>query len=570
MRVLGSLTNRIFIACLVLASVSIGATVWVVRAGLLAETEAGLVRDLTAAAGVVDRQQETLFESFTRTARLLADLPRFKAAVDTGDPPTVQPIADEYQRLIGSDLLIVTDRRGQLLARVGAPVRGVLRVVSVPVSVDQEQLGTLTAGYLLDEDRAMELRSLTGADIAFAAGADVRASTLGPASAAALSPIAARTDRTTVFVGGAEYVALARPLRPADAAPIAGALNPTGPPAVVVLHSRTERMRTLNVIQAYLAGLAIVSLALAAGISYVVARTITRPLAAITDHMRQVAATGDLTKKIDLAAVRRWDDDDAQVLARTFNALTDSIATFQRDAAQRERLSSLGRLSTVIAHEVRNPLMIIKGALRSLTRRGAAAEDIRDAATDIDGEIDRLNHLVNDVLDFARPIRFQCGDADLNALCRDAANAIAAGGQPAVGLSLGSPLPVLVTDRDRLRTVLINLLSNAQDAVHAKGTGPLASAPADSRPPEVTLVTEAVGPRRVAITVRDRGTGIAADDLPRIFDPYFTTRRTGSGLGLAICKNIIEGLGGTIGVTTHPGRGTDFRVEIGDAPASAS
>jgi signal transduction histidine kinase len=327
-------------------------------------------------------------------------------------------------------------------------------------------------------------------------------------------------------------------------------------------------MRTLNVIQAYLGGLAVVSLALAAGISYVVARSITRPLATIADHMRQVAATGDLTRKIDPAAVRRWDDDDAQVLARTFNALTDSIATFQRDAAQRERLSSLGRLSTVIAHEVRNPLMIIKGALRSLTRPGAPAEDIRDAAADIDGEIDRLNHLVNDVLDFARPIRFQCSDADLNAVCRDAANAIAAGGQPAVGLSLTSPLPVLVTDRDRLRAVLINLLSNAQDAVHAKGAAPPARPDAES--PAVTLVTEAVGPRRVAITVRDHGTGIAAEDLPRIFDPYFTTRRTGTGLGLAICKNIVEGLGGTIGVTSRAGLGTDIRVEIGDAPASPS
>ena len=63
-----------------------------------------------------------------------------------------------------------------------------------------------------------------------------------------------------------------------------------------------------------------------------------------------------------------WDDEDARVLARTFDTLTDSIARFQREAAQRERLSSLGRLSTVIAHEIRNPLMIIKGALRQLTR----------------------------------------------------------------------------------------------------------------------------------------------------------------------------------------------------------
>ena len=552
MRALGSLTNRIFIACLVLASVSIGAAVVVVRARLLAETEAELGRDLVAAAGVVDRQQATLFETFTRTARLLADLPRFKAAVDTGDPPTVQPIAEEYQRQIGSDLLVVTDRRGQVLARTGAPMRGVLRVVSLPVILDQEQLGTLTAGYLLDEDRAMELKTLTGADIAFAAGADVRAATLGPAAGAALAPVLAHREPTTVVVGPTEYVGLPRPLLPAaDAPPAAAALDTGGAPTVIVLHSRTERMRTLNAIQTYLAGLAIVSLAMAAGVSYWVARTITRPLATITDHMRQVAATGDLTRKIDLAGARGWDDDDARVLAGTFNSLTDSIARFQRDAAQRERLSSLGRLSTVIAHEVRNPLMIIKGALRSLELPGAADTDIREAAADIDEEIDRLNRLVNDVLDFARPIRYQCASADLNAVCRDAANAIAAGGHPAVGLSLDTAVPPLVTDRDRLRTVLVNLLSNAQEAVQARSSA--GDAVADAGSPAVTLVTETVGLRRVAITVRDRGTGIAADDLPRIFDPYFTTRRAGTGLGLAIAKNIVEGLGGTIGVTTQPG-----------------
>ena len=564
MRVLGSFANRIFVACLLLATVSIGTSVLVVRARLITETEAELARDVIAAASAVDRQQAMSFEAFARSARLLADLPRFKAAVDTGDPPTVQPIADDYHRQIASDLLVVADRHGKVLARVGTPARGVLRVVSVPVMVDRDRLGTLTAGYLLDDTRARELRTLTGADIAFAEGPEVRASTIGPEAIVALAPIVARRDPSTVFVGGTEYVALARPLPAAtDSSASATSHAPSVDATVIVLHSRTERLRTLNAIQTYLGGLAVVSLALAAVISYVVARTITRPLAAITDHMRRVAATGDLTQKIDLAGARAWDDDDTRVVAGAFNALTDSIARFQKDAAQRERLSSLGRLSTVIAHEVRNPLMIIKGALRSLERHGATNPDIRDAASDIDEEIDRLNRLVNDVLDVAKPIRYQCAAADLNAVCRDAANAIAAGGQPAVRLSLAQTLPALVTDRDRLRTVLVNLLSNAQDAVHARSEATVTEGPA------VTLATEQVGPRRVALTVRDRGTGISPDDLPRIFDPYFTTRRAGTGLGLAIAKNVVEGLGGTIDVQTVRGEGTSIRLEIGDAPAQA-
>ena len=104
--------------------------------------------------------------------------------------------------------------------------------------------------------------------------------------------------------------------------------------------------------------------------------------------MREVAATGDLTRKIALRHGNRWDDDDARLLATTFNTLTDSIARFQREMSQKERLSSLGRLSTVIAHEIRNPLMIIKAALHSLRQPDAGADAVREAAADIDDEVD--------------------------------------------------------------------------------------------------------------------------------------------------------------------------------------
>src|SRR4029079_16775147 len=109
---------------------------------------------------------------------------------------------------------------------------------------------------------------------------------------------------------------------------------------------------------------------LATVLSFAVARTITRPLATITGVMREVAATGDLTRKIVLRRGARWNDEDARLLATTFNTLTDSIARVQREMSQKERLSSLGRLSTVIAHEVRNPLMIIKAALHTLRQEG--------------------------------------------------------------------------------------------------------------------------------------------------------------------------------------------------------
>ena len=577
MRVLGSITNRIFLASALLAMLSIGAAVYLISARMTSETEAELQRDLTEAATLVDEQRRTQFENVARTAQLIADLPKFKAVVEIADRPTLQPIAVDYQLQAGADLLLVSDRRGNLLAMSGEPAtqqastvasdlklvldgqmapafwlhpRGVMEVVSVPITLGLERpevLGVLSIGYLLDDRRAAQFKALTGADIAFAMAGTARASTL-PGPREALTPLLAALGPTRLVIAGEEYVALTRAL---------GSGTGAADPAAIILRSRSERLRSLGAIQTALGGIALGATLLAIVISYGVARTVSRPLATITDHMRQIAATGDLTRKIPIKRQGGWDDDDARILATTFNTLTDSIVRFQREAGQRERLSSLGRLSTVIAHEVRNPLMIIKGALRTLARDGATAADVRDAATDIDEETDRLNRLVNDVLDVARPIRFDPAPTDINRVCADAAAAATPEHEAVVALDLAADLPTLVTDGERLRTVLVNLVTNAHHAVAAKAGA------------EVRLQTSAIGGHRVAIVVRDNGSGISDDDLGRIFDPYFTTRRAGTGLGLAIAKNIVEGLGGSITVVSRPGSGTDFRIELGDAPRRA-
>lgn len=582
---LRSLRSRIFVASTLLATASIGAAVYLVSARLTAEAEAELQRELTEAARLVDEQSENLFETFTRTATLIADQPKFKAAIDLRDVPTIQPIARDYLEQAGADLVVVTDRSGRQLAAASAANRfvdlperppeieqslaghattafwphptGILQVATVPVTIDRERpevLGTLAMGYLLDAERVTRLKELAGADLVFVQLGRVRASSFAPEMLPADGPWAAPEGRIpAVDIGGEEYTAIVRPLpSPGPGADLRAA------PRAVVLRSRTARMSTLDSIRTTLLGIALATVALAAVLSYGVARTVTSPLATITAHMRQVAATGDLTRKLDLRDTV-LNDEDALLVARTFNALTDSVAASQRDAAQRERLSALGRLSTVIAHEVRNPLMIIKGALRQLARTDGSADDRRDAAQDINGEVDRLNRVVNEVLDFSRPVRFECAPASVNDLCRSARDAVlAAAATPAVELDLAPDSGEIVTDAERIRTVLVNLLTNARSAVDGQPetTGPL-----------VTLRAARLSPTRVAITVADRGVGIARDDLGRVFDPYFTTRRTGNGLGLAIAKNLVEGLGGAIAVVSEVGVGTQMRVELADAPA---
>jgi two-component system sensor histidine kinase HydH len=339
----------------------------------------------------------------------------------------------------------------------------------------------------------------------------------------------------------------------------------------LILRSRSEELAGLRAIQAALGVTAVVAVILATLLSFAVARTITRPLAAITDAMREVAATGDLTRKIAMRH-RRWDDEDARLLMATFNTLTDSIARFQREVSQKERLSSLGRLSTVIAHEIRNPLMIIKASLHGLRQRNVSAATVREAVTDIDDEVVRLNRIVNEVLDFARPVHFQLAPADLSAVCSESAGAAQLSGPGApVHLVLDRFLPPVTTDAERLRSALVNMLVNARHAVAARDS--MNSSPPDLvegrevvAEPAITLRTEAKGDR-IAIVIEDRGIGIEPADLSRMFDPYFTTKRGGTGLGLAIAKNIIEGLHGTIAVTSAPGAGTAIHIDL---PADAA
>ena len=589
MTILGSLTNRIFLASAALAVLSIGAAVYFVSRTTTSQAEAELQRGLLEAGTLVDEQCATLVRTLTVMARLVADDPRLKAAVDTGDPPTVQPLARGYQEQLNAALMVLTGKNGSILAELGdldiaeGGVRalpeiqqalagheaggfwphasGVLQVMAVPIAIGRDRpeiMGALVVGFRLDNTLALQFKRATESDIAFAVEGDIRASTLPEADRARLASLLNTGDVQTVSLTNGEYVALKRPLTPAAAAPRAGAA-----PSVLLLRSRTERLRFLDAIHAGLGIVAMIAVFAATILSYAVARTITRPIATITDVMREMSATGDLTRKIALSRAASWEDEDAKVLAATFNTLTDSIARFQREAAQRERLSSLGRLSTVIAHEIRNPLMIIKGSLRTLASDRVSRAETAQALTDVDEEVARLNRVVNDVLDFARPIQFDYSPADVNMICTNAEQATRAGHQDMhVTIKPDPALKDVVTDAERLRMALVNILTNARHAVAARPS-PVGAhgSRAVSLTPDIEIETHALQ-SAFRITVRDHGTGVKPEDLPRVFDPYFTTRRTGSGLGLAIAKNIIEGMGGAISLDSRPGDGTEIRIEL--------
>jgi signal transduction histidine kinase len=189
----------------------------------------------------------------------------------------------------------------------------------------------------------------------------------------------------------------------------------------------------------------------------------------------------------------------------------------------------------------------------------------------------RLNRIVNEVLDFARPIHFELAPADLTTLCREAAAAAQATPGVVVTLNLETPVPAIATDAERLRVALVNLIMNARDAVSSPEPALAVSTAAGQPdlvgkahigrqnvpPPMVGLtLSTRLSPGSASIVVADNGVGIERANLLRVFDPFFTTKRGGTGLGLPIAKNIVEGLGGTITVVSAPGLGTNIRIDL--------
>ncbi len=378
-----SLTNRIFVATALLAVLSMGVAIYIVNRAVTKQGALELQRGIDEAGTLVDEYRKFSYETFGLEARLIADLPVLKAAVDIGDPATLEPIAREYQKIVNADdLFAIADNRGRVVVRLGtsdvpdetlAAVAtigrteaiereaswpgelGILLIKSVPIWIDRRQpdvLGTLIMGRSLDYRQASRFKSLTNSEIAFGTNGEIKAATLPKGTWPGLATLLGRPGvRSSILLNGEDYLALASPLGPA---------GPRGQPIVIVLRSQTEREKFLSQLHRALGLTAVVAVLAAILVSYAVARTVTRPVETVTSTMREMAASGDLSRRIPVSPDARWQDEDARLLATTFNSMTDSIEKFQREASQRERLSSLGRLSTVVAHEIRNPLMIIK------------------------------------------------------------------------------------------------------------------------------------------------------------------------------------------------------------------
>lgn len=244
----------------------------------------------------------------------------------------------------------------------------------------------------------------------------------------------------------------------------------------------------------------------------------------------------------------------------------------QNELARASRISALGELSASIAHEVGQPLAAIvtsgEACLRWLRRQPPEMTEIEACVTEMTAEGNRAAGIVQRVRRMMRGAPPERAPVVLNELVYEVAALIRGeldNHRVSLRLNLANGLPAVVADRVQLQQVLINILINGMQSMSA----------AEGKR-ELVVASEIDAAGAVVVAVRDNGPGIAAADLPRLFDAFFTTKRTGMGMGLAICSSIVEAHGGRIWAVNNPGSGSTFSftlpavhaAEAGEATAS--
>jgi two-component system sensor histidine kinase HydH len=244
--------------------------------------------------------------------------------------------------------------------------------------------------------------------------------------------------------------------------------------------------------------------------------------------------------------------------AAVIQAQVEAISAARARLVQSEKLAALGQLATAIAHEVRNPLAVIRSAAQSLAEIAPAGDDeARRASAFIAAEIDRLNNVITSLLAFARPLQLAPRAVTVAELFDRAlllASEHLAASRVHVGCDTPARLPAVRADPDLVCQVLLGLLTNAAEAAPVGGEIRLEACAAEGA---------------VELAVADTGPGVAPELRERVFEPFFTTRPRGTGLGLAVARQIVEAHGGTIAVRERTGGGARFVVRLPAAGGTA-
>lgn len=345
--------------------------------------------------------------------------------------------------------------------------------------------------------------------------------------------------------------------------------------------------------------------------SFLLSRVLVKPLKDLV-QLTQKISEGDFSRKIEvtskneigqlIASFNRMIDrlkenqENLENYLKSLELKNKQLKQTQEELIRTEKLASIGRFAAGVAHEVGNPLGAILGYTHILQKEGVDREEARDYLKRIEKEIERINRIVRELLDYARPSKFEIREVDVNKVVENTLSLLSYQKNfrnIETQLELQLDLPAMMGDESQLSQVFINIVLNAIDAMPTGGTlrirteeylienayadpMPLLGPPRRKGDPDesdyshirkinplsVMLMKFSRGDRVVKARISDTGVGIKKEDLERIFDPFFTTKDPdkGTGLGLSISLRIVESMGGEMRVESEVGKGSAFEL----------
>jgi signal transduction histidine kinase len=315
-------------------------------------------------------------------------------------------------------------------------------------------------------------------------------------------------------------------------------------------------------------GLALLAAALEAGFALLLVAVVWLVARSIVAPLRRLVHAAERLRRGELGVEVRIDrPDELGELGRTFNQMSRELQAstqqiqelHDQEMRRAAQLASVGELASGIAHEIKNPLIGVTSGLGLLSKRVGEDPAVRNIVGQMHAQLQRIEAAIRDLLSYARPKAPRTMLTDPGRLIDRVVGLIRAQAEAAgvrVETRLAPEVPKIEIDLDLMTQTLINLALNGVQAMTPGGV--------------LTISAARVG-EKVRIGISDTGTGIPKDELEKVFRPFYTTKHEGTGLGLAISRGIIDRHGGTMEVTSEPGRGSTFTIAFGiPAPRGAT
>ena len=566
-----SLLWRILLSTSIAVTLLFGVTGWIVQDNATRATAASLDDEVRASFQAYDSLWRSRADMLASVSRVVSRMSDVRSAFSTGDAATIRDTAKELWEKISREdaIFLVTDPRGKVIASLGgiadSALMGDLPVVRQAASHFPQQasgffmsggrlyqiavtpvyvqagsepglLNVLVTGNTVDDQAAGRLKEATGgSEFVFLSGGKVAASTL---SALADSQIRARLathDPARVEAGGVEYTMLGTTLPDVQGNPI-GELR--------ILRSFEGARQHISELRRNIFLLWLCAVLLGLGLTYYGAKRILEPVRELDRGATEVAR-GNYEVRLPVSST-----DELGRLAEAFNAMCASIQDARHELIRQERIMTIGRLSSSIVHDLRNPLAAIYGGAEMLVDGDLTPQQVQRLAGNIYRASRHVQELLQELVEVGRGKSIPSEVCRLKDIVTAACEAYATTAEAqSVSMKVEVPEKIeLPLERARMERVFLNLIDNALDAMPGGGSLHISAESNDTA---------------VLVSVEDSGPGISPQVRPRLFQPFATAgKKNGVGLGLALSQQAVLDHGGQLWADSSVTTGARFIVKL--------